>query len=240
MSEEKKQQENQEPQEPQQQIQQEPQQQTHDTEVKVPVWGYISLIFAIIFFSGIFAQSKGWITAFDFTVISGKFGSMQDAANFMGRGGAGARDGFLFALTLAPVVMFALGVVQLVDHLGGLKAAQKMLTPLLRPLMGIPGISGLALISSLQSTDAGAGMTKGLRDSKLITEREKTTFAAFQFSGGAPITNYFSSGAALFAFLTVPIIIPLAVIFIMKVVGANIVRFYLMKFDKEGEETLNG
>ena len=34
------------------------------------------------------------------------------------------------------------------------------MTPLLRPLMGIPGICGLALVASLQSTDTGASMTK--------------------------------------------------------------------------------
>ncbi|EAX48361.1 nucleoside recognition domain protein [Thermosinus carboxydivorans Nor1] len=204
-------------------------------ELKVPVAGYLALIFAIIFFSGIFASAKGWISAFDFNVINGKFGTMKDAAKatFTGMGGAGARDGFLFALSLIPSVMLALGIIEVVDHLGGLKAAQKLLTPILRPLLGIPGIAGLALISSLQSTDAGAGMTKALRENGAITEKEKTIFCAFQFSAGGTITNYLSTGAALFSFLTVPIILPLAVIFVMKVFGANVMRLYLNKFVKE-------
>lgn len=200
--------------------------------LKVPFFGYVALIFAIIFFSGIFASSQGWVSALDFNVINGKFGQMAAKSTFTGKGGAGARDGFLFALSLFPAVMLALGIVEIVDHLGGLKAAQKLMTPILRPLLGIPGIAGLALVSSLQSTDAGAGMTRQLREENHVTENEKTIFAAFQFSGGGTITNYLSSGAALFSFLTVPIIVPLIIIFIFKCVGANLMRLYLVKMDK--------
>jgi nucleoside recognition membrane protein YjiH len=124
-------------------------------------------------------------------------------------------------------------VVEVADHLGGLRAGQKLLTPILRPLLGIPGIAGLALVTSLQSTDAGAGMTRMLRESDCITEREKTIFAAFQFSAGGTIVNYLSSGAALFSFLSVPIIVPLILIFAMKFVGANLMRLYFNRFIKE-------
>ncbi len=204
-------------------------------DVKVPIAGYIALIFAIIFFSGILGSAKGWLSAFDFNVINGKFGLIQAAkpVTFIGKGGVGAKAGFLFALSLIPSVMLALGIVEVVEHLGGLKAAQKLLTPILRPILGVPGIAGLALVSSLQSTDAGAGMTRALREEDVITEKEKTIFCAFQFSAGAPITNYLSSGAALFSFLTVPIIVPLGLIFVMKVVGANVMRLYLNKVVKE-------
>jgi len=204
-------------------------------EVKVSWGGYIALMFAIVFFSGLLANMTGWVTAFDFNTINGKFGVVKDLvkSNFQGQGGFGARDGFLFALGLIPAVMLALGVVEVVDHLGGLKAGQKLLTPILKPLMGIPGIAGLALVTSLQSTDAGAGMTRMLRETDCITEKDKTIFAAFQFSAGGTITNFFSIGAALFSILSVPIIVPLMLIFTLKVVGANIMRFYLSKFVKE-------
>lgn len=209
--------------------------------VQVPKWGYIALILALLFFSGMFHGAKGWQSALDFNTLNGTYGTMKDAAKatFTGMGGTGARDGFLFAIGLIPACMLALGVVEVVDHLGGLKAAQKLLTPLLRPLIGIPGISGLALISSLQSTDAGAGMTKSLRDADLITEKERTIFAAFQFSAGGTITNYLSTGAALFSFITVPIILPLMVIFVMKIFGANVMRLYLSRVMKE-EGKANG
>jgi nucleoside recognition membrane protein YjiH len=203
--------------------------------VKVPWTGYIALAFAVVFFSGLLASQKGWITAFDFNALAGKFGVMKDAAKatFQGQGGFGARDGFMFGFGLLPSVMLALGMVEIVDHLGGLKAAEKLLTPILRPLLGIPGIAGLAMVTSFQSTDAGAGMTRMLRETGCITENEKTVFCAFQFSAGGTVTNYLASGAALFSFVTVPIVLPLVLIFVLKVFGANLVRLYLNRFEKE-------
>lgn len=210
---------------------------TQKSEVTVPWYGYVALIFAIVFFSGVFASSKGAWSVLDFGVLAGKFGAVAGmngkATTFAGQGGAGARDGFLFAFSLFPTVMFAIGVVEVVDYLGGLKAAQKLLTPILKPLLGLPGISGLALVSSLQSTDAGAGMTKALRESGDFTERERLIFSAFQFSGGGTITNYLSSGAAVFPFLTIPILYPLIAIMVFKVFGANLVRIYLKRFTEE-------
>lgn len=203
--------------------------------VKVPWTGYVALVFAILFFSGMLASQKGWILAFDFNALAGKFGTMTNAARatFQGQGGFGAREGFLFGFGLLPSVMLALGMVEVVDHLGGLKAAEKLLTPILRPIMGIPGICGLAMVTSFQSTDAGAGMTRMLRETNCITENEKTIFCAFQFSAGGTVTNYLASGAALFSFVTVPIALPLVLIFVLKVFGANLVRIYLNRFEKE-------
>ncbi|MHC1759932.1 MAG: nucleoside recognition domain-containing protein [Negativicutes bacterium] len=204
------------------------------TSSRVPIAGYVALIFAIVFFSGVFAAEKGALGALDFNIINGKFGTMKDfaKATLYGGGGIGARDGFLFAITLFPGVMLALGIVEVIDYYGGLKAAEKLMSPILKPLMGIPGITGLAMVTSLQSTDAGSGMTRLLRESNLITEREKSIFAAFQFSSGASITNYLTIGSALFAFIKLPIIIPLGVIFVMKIFGANLMRFYLNRFYK--------
>jgi len=200
----------------------------------VPWTGYVAFVFAVVFFSGLLTGQKGWFTAFDFNTLAGIFGTMKDPtkANFMGQGGLGARDGFMFAISLVPSVMCALGVVEIIDHLGGLKAAQKLLSPVLRPLMGIPGITGLAMVTSFQSTDAGAGMTRMLKETDCINERERTIFCAFQFSAGGTITNYLAIGAALFGFLTVPIVIPLALMFGLKFVGANVMRLYMNLFAK--------
>lgn len=203
-------------------------------EEKVSWVGYVILVFAIIFFSGIFAHQKDALAALDFNTIAGKFGTVKAfGATFMGSAGTGARAGFLFSLSLFPVVMLAMGVVEVIDQLGGLKAAQKLLTPLLRPLMGIPGISGLALIASFQSADAGAGMTKMLRENGQITDKERLIFSQFQLSGGGLLTNYLSSGAALFSFLTVAPLVPLAMIIAFKIIGANMIRFGLNKFIKD-------
>ena len=211
---------------------------------KVRISGYISLVLAIIFFSGLLQNQDNFFKFFDFTNILGTFGNLAElpenagtlAANFRGVNGTGVRDGFLFALTLTPAVMLALGVVKIVEDMDGLKAAQKLMTPLLRPLMGIPGICGLALVASLQSTDTGASMTKELYENKEINEKERLIFVAFQFSAGACLTNYLSSGAALFQFLEVPIIVPLIIILVFKLVATNIIRFYTVRFIKGKED----
>ena len=167
-----------------------------DKSRSVTIGSYLALAFAIVFFSGLL-QSNQWYGVFDFTTLNGSFGTMVQSVSengdglktamtdMRGKGGNGARDGFLFALTLIPTVMFALGMINVLEHYGALDAARKLLTPLLRPLMGIPGNTGLALIASLQSTDAGAAMTRQLKDEGLITKRETDVFTMFQFSAGA-------------------------------------------------------
>lgn len=141
--------------------------------------GRLPFIFlTIIFFSGVFSGSDGWWRVFDFTVLNGSFGhvngdSAKTALTFRGVNGTGAKDGFLFALELAPSVILSLGIIAVTDGLGGLRAAQQLMTPILRPLLGIPGICSLALIANLQNTDAAAGMTKELAQDGEITEQEK-------------------------------------------------------------------
>lgn len=203
-------------------------------EEEIKWYSYVALIVAIIFFSGIFAGSKEWYSVFDFTVLNGSFGKIVSeggkALTFRGAGGSGCQDGFAFALSLLPAVIFALGVVNVVEGLGGLKAAQKLMSPLLRPLLGLPGACGLGMIASFQSTDAGAGMIKAMFNEGLIDEDERTIFAMFQLSGDGTITNFFSSAAALFSILVTPIIVPFALIFVFKIFGANLMRLYI-KYD---------
>lgn len=67
----------------------------------------------------------------------------------------------MFALTLVPTCMFAPGMINVLEHYGALKAARKLPPPLLKPLMDVPGTTGLVMIGSLQSTDVGAGILTG-------------------------------------------------------------------------------
>ena len=200
-------------------------------------WGsYVAFVFAIVFFSGLLATSQEWYKVFDFTVLNGAFGKISGEASktftFRGVGGSGARDGFMFALELIPGVMLALGIVAVVEGLGGLRVAQNLLTPLLKPMLGIPGICGLALIANMQSTDAGAGMAKEMHEKGQISDEQRSIFIAYQSSASGMISNYFASGAALFSFMLGPIILPLIVIFSFKIIGANLMRLYLA-FDKK-------
>jgi nucleoside recognition membrane protein YjiH len=70
------------------------------------------------------------------------------------------------------------GLLEIFTHYGAIRAAHKLLTPLLKPVLGLPGRSGLALITDLQSTGAGL------------------------------INNYFAIGSALFVSLSIPVLIP--------------------------------
>ncbi len=225
---------------------------------KVTIGSYIALAFAVVFFSGLL-QSNEWYGVFDFTTLNGSFGSVVYGVNetadgiqaattsMRGKGGSGARDGFLFALTLIPTVMFALGMINVLEHYGALDAARKLLTPLLRPLMNIPGNTGLALIASLQSTDAGAAMTRQLKDEGHLTKREADIFTMFQFSAGAAIVNFFSSGAVLFTLtlmdgslaVSSSIGLAVAVMFVFKFVGANLFRVYLNITEGKEDKTSN-
>ncbi len=197
--------------------------------------GYAALVVVVLFFSGAFSECTGLLSCLDFTVLNGSFGKIADSFTFMGKGGSGARHGFLFALSLVPGIMLALGVVEVAERLDALRAAQRMLTPLMRPLMGLPGIAGLALISSLQSSDAGAAMTRELSEKGLISETEKVIFAAFQFSSGSSITVYLSMGLALFPYLSVSHLVPLGVILFYKVLGMNLMRLYLRMVARKEE-----
>ena len=198
---------------------------------KVGIGAYIALIAAIIFFSGILMKVDGmkWLSAFDYTTLIGKYGTMKvpEKATWLGMGGFSARQGFLFALSLAPSVMLALGVIEVLAQYGAIRAAHKLMTPLLKPILGLPGLTGLALITDLQSTDAGAAQTKELFDEGLINDKEHTIMTAWQYSGAGMISNYFATGSAVFAALTVPVILPLGIIFVMKFVGGAFVRFML-------------
>lgn len=164
--------------------------------------------------------------------------------NFSGEGGVGARQGFMFALTLVPTTLLAMGIIAVLEHYGALEAMRRLLQRTLKWLMGIPGDTGLAMIASFQSTDAGAALTRSLYDQGQLSTRERDIFTMFQFSAGATITNFLGSGAALLALTSVAadgttqgvpttIGICFAVLFFFKFFGANLMRLYLNFADRK-------
>ena len=53
---------------------------TQETDSSIKWYSYVALIVGVVFFSGIFAASKGqWYSVFDFTVLNGGFGRIADA-----------------------------------------------------------------------------------------------------------------------------------------------------------------
>jgi Uncharacterized protein conserved in bacteria len=210
-------------------------------DAKVPWTGYVALAFAVVFFSGVFMNEQGALRALDFNSISGQFGRLGTLAegsgklapNFRGVGGAGPKDAILFSLTILPQIMFSLGVVKVIENLGAFGAAQKLLTPFTRLVMGLPGICTIPIIAGLQNSDSGASMIKQMGDEGVVTQKEKLIFLAFHFPAPAVIVNYFALAGALFVFFKCPVSLPLAVIMLCKLVGANVFRFLVLKFVKE-------
>ena len=198
-----------------------------DEKSKTPWGGYIVLFVAVVMFSGALTKAAPPWNVLDFMTLVGKFGTVGEKTTFLGRGGDGARGGFLFCLSLGPAVLLALGLVRIVDGYGGLAACERLISPLFRPILDIPGSSALAFITSLQSSDGGGAMAKSLYDSGTITDRERTLLMMLIFSGSGTITNYFSSVGGLFVFFLVPVSLPLAVILLCKVIGVLIMRFVL-------------
>jgi len=190
---------------------------------------YVALFFLIVFFSGV-AKSLGPAWGFlDYATLVGRFGEVSQSTTFLGVGGSGARGALLYAASFIPSLMLAVGVIEVATHLGALKAAQALLTPVLRPLMGVPGASAVAIIASLMSSDAGAAATRELVDSKMANEKERTILCAFEFSSGASVIFYLTVASVLFSLLPINYLVPLLVTLLFKVVGANLVRLYLKR-----------
>lgn len=187
--------------------------------------GFVALALFVIVFSGVF-RGKGPWQALDFSSMAGKYGAVGEGLTWLGKGGVGAREGFLSAFGNIPTVMFALGLVYLTQHYKGLEAARVIFTPLLKPLIGIPGEAGLTFVTSLNSSDAAAVMTRDLFDKGLLTNNQRTIFASFQFAGSGTIINTFVC-AAMVPMLSVSPLLCLGVILVMKFIGANLVRLIL-------------
>lgn len=213
-----------------------------DNKPKVTVAGLISLILGIIIFGGFFKNFDNFLAAFDYTNLAGAFGTIGDTGkNYMGSGGSGARYGFMFAVSFAPTIMLAVGLVKVIEGFRGLECAAALLTPVLRFIMGVPGIAAVAMVTSISAGDAGAALTRELSESGSLTDDERDIFVAFQYPSSGTITNYYSCGPALFDFLPCSSGLPLAVCFVTKLIGANLFRFVYLGIiarftEKNGKE----
>lgn len=198
-------------------------------QTKAGVKGYAALVLAVLFFSGLFTNAQGPLRVLDFTTLFGETNVIVEGARpgFASVGASGVQAGFAHALSIAPGVWLAVAMIAVIDYMGGLKAAQQLLSPILRPIMGVPGNSALALIANWQSSDTGGAIAKDLLSNGLISEKERDIVVAYQFSAAACVGMYFSNGAMLFPFLTKPIGVGILLIMVLKFVGANLMRLYI-------------
>ena len=204
-----------------------------ELEYKVTWKGWVSLAFLVISLSGVVGHQDNFLKAFDFMNLLGQFGHAEGAkVSLLGSGGFGAREGFAFALTMIPVVMLVNGLIEVCESLGALKAAGKIFQPFLHFLLGIPGVTGLAFISSFTSSDIGAFMTKELYETGKISDKERTVFAAYQYAGSGTINNTIAAGGPLLPITLVPVGIIMGIIILVKFLGANLVRLYLTKYSR--------
>jgi nucleoside recognition membrane protein YjiH len=195
---------------------------------KVGIGAWISLIVLVLILSGAFRTNPGPLKVLDFTNLSGKFGLIgTSGADLIGKGGTGAKDGFMAGLNLIPAVMLFCGLLGVFEQFGAFKASDILFRPLLRAMLGIPGKAGVAFISSFTGSDVAAIMTRDLVDNGDMTDDERTIFVAYQYAGSACINNTITGGAPILAFSPIalgPIII---IQFVCKVIGANIVRLII-------------
>ncbi len=178
----------------------------------------------------------------DLSTYQGQFGVIAEGAapGFVGKGGSGLNNLFTTVLTICPPIMFCMGVLDVVDHYGGLKVAGRLLTPILKPLMGIPGEAALVLITNLQSSDSSAALVKGLLDNGTITEKQQKILLAFAMPGPALLGMMVSYGVLLYPYLAVGSGIVVVSVLLSKLVVANLMRFLLTgrNSQKPGTQTV--
>ncbi|MFR1051239.1 MAG: nucleoside recognition domain-containing protein [Oscillospiraceae bacterium] len=207
------------------------------TKPKVNLKNWIALAVLVVVLSGVFQRSDGPLQVLDFTNLCGKFGTIGDTgANFIGKGGTGARDGFMAGLNLIPAVMFFCGLLNVFQDLGAFEAASILFNPILKPLLGIPGSAGVAFISSFTGSDVAAVMTRELYEEGSMTDDERTIFTSYQYAGSAVINNTITGGAPLLAISPIALGPIILIQFVCKMIGANIVRLVLAFSTKKHKE----
>ena len=193
---------------------------------------------ATLVFSGVFYKMPGglaWLGCLDYTTLCGSFGKVAAAAagkgaSFIGQGGMSARQGFMYGFSLFPVVILAMGLINVLEHYGALRAAQALVTPLLKPVLGIPGACAIAMVTSLQSTDGGSALTRGLCDDGFLDKKGLVILSAWQYTGDAMVAVYYTiavPGIYAIAPYLVPVWCPVVINFCLKFVGALLVRLAL-------------
>ena len=194
---------------------------------KVGIVGYLMLIIFLLVFSGLL-QGIPYLGTFDITNLIGSFGTIAgDEGDFTGSGGTGAEQGFMLCLSLLPTLMLSMGLVEIAQHYGALEAAGKLLTPVMRFIMGVPGCMAISLVGSLNSSDVGSITTRELYEEGLVTDDERVRMIAFQFPSCGMISNLVlligMGGSAIMLSMSAYMLILL----LLKVGAANIMRLVM-------------
>lgn len=201
---------------------------------------YLGLAVLILCFAGIGARlmPPGVVFPLDFQLVVGTFGDLtvsdeNQVREVLLKNGEGAKAGFIYCIGLIPSVMMACGVLAVLQFWETDIAAQRVFSLPVRILTGLPGNCAVAMFVSLQSSDAGALMTKELHGNGTVTDQERKILAMWQFSSSGTLINVYSSGLALLPIIVMPVGNILLVIIASKFLGANLMRLFLCWFEKE-------
>lgn len=207
--------------------------------IQVKPSGWIALVLMMCLFSGAFAFIKGplsFLKFLDLNTLIGSFGVIGDTkAIFAGANGTGARDGFMFALQLAPGAILAMGLIEVFTHMGVMEAFEKVFTPILRPILGVPGALGLPFVNSLNGSDVAAILTREYYNEGRMTDDERTIFVSFMYPGSAPIGNMIGTQAALLPISVLAMGPLILMVLLCKFIGANLVRLFLYSKNKKNK-----
>lgn len=207
---------------------------------KPGIAAYLWFVFIILFFSGAFRGANAPFSLLDLSTYQGQFGTIVEGASpgFVGKGGTGLQQQFANILTICGPIMFCMGLLNVAEGYGAMTVCKRLLTPILKPLMGVPGESALVMVANFQSSDTSAAIIKGLLDSNLITPKQQKILLAFAVPGPALLGMYISYGTLLFPYITVSTGLLLIVVFVAKMITGNIMRLMVsgQKLSKSGKK----
>lgn len=207
---------------------------------KVPISGYIGLIILMLMFSGVL-KNIPYLKGIDFNSLLGAFGKIGDTgAVFYGTGATGARNGFMVMLQVAPTVLLAMGLINVAERMGALDAAGKLLSFILRPVVGVPGYVALAMVASMTSSDAGASMNRDFFERGLTTEKERDITTMWLLCCAGMLTNYITGYGFVADIVTVPFAVPFAMLFVLKFIEANVIRVLWSRIMINNKTTTKG
>lgn len=195
---------------------------------KIGIGAWLALIVLILVLSGAFRTAEVQSRCLTLPIWQARLDrSVTQVRTSSARAAPARRTASWQASTWIPAVMFFCGLLGVFEQLGAFKASDILFRPLLRPLLGIPGKCGIAFISSFTGSDVAAVMTRELYEDGEITDDERTIFVAYQYAGSACINNTITGGAPLVAICPVALGPCIVIMFVCKLIGANIVRLIL-------------
>lgn len=207
-------------------------------EKKPGIGSYVALAAFLLIFSGAL-KNVPVLNVFDIQSLSGAFGIVKGAeGNFVGAGGTGASQGFALCLSLMPIVMLCMGIVELTNHYGAQLAASQLFSPIMKPLMGVPGTMAISLVSSLNISDIGAATTRDMFEQGEITEDERVKMIAFQFPSCALINNLVTLMGMTVGIVYLSTSAYLLILIVIKFICCNIMRL-IMKTRFYKKETVS-